>query len=825
MLEIRKIREIATEEIKKSKAFDLIKQGCRDYGKPKKASELFKEYISETKDIKALQNIIYELSKSSEIDLLSDVQHHLDLKDIKVIDDKKARYTAYGTLRNPRRGDETLSDEKIEENMKLLDECVIEAKKRKIFLIDYLEEKLQIDVKVYRNIGEVKKIATEEIKRLKAFDLIGQGNYDSGKPKKASELFEEYVSETKDIKALQNIICELGERNGIDLLSDVQHHLDLQGIKVIDDEQARDVASKIVSSQKSGADPLVNPEQKPHDESSSANLPQITERPFEKVGSDDQAPKRPREESEEGTEEQPAKRVKLQTGSHDESSSANLPQITERPFEKAGSDDQAPKRPREESEEGTEEQPAKKRVKLQTGPFPTGSHDESSSASLPQITERPSRGDETLSDEERAENMKLLGEYVLHTKKGKAFLVKYLEENLQVDVAKFRLKRIINDRKNFDTDIVELRNQHNSIQERIDSYRAHAREIGIFIVHQGEPYKNDPDLLESFKGRPIEFARYIATELDKTEGQGRMRQKRLEYLIEDYAKGRSVTGLLHRFKRKELYRMTDAPLVLANSFVHGPINAYNGRRSLLKSEFDTHNHENNRYNEEHPHLHESLKRGSFNYELPPEIPHLPPLEKAVEAEVSRKQASIRLEQTESTRKKFETDLLELQSRYTDVCEVYGTCMYVVKRVSDLLASANIHILDANKPDLLKSFKERPIEFVRYITRGKVLGKKLERWLEHYEKEGARLTGRSPIGLIYGYDNKRSSLQSEIDMHNYENNCYNQEYPHLHENFKCGPFNCKLPPKIPRLPPLEEAIEQRAWERHAEMLPGVSTYAC
>src|SRR5260370_212693 len=136
----------------KSESFDPVRQGNCDApaqqgDDPKKASELFREYVDITKDIKDILTEIHKLSKNSRIDFLSDAQCHLQAID--TVDYKQVRDTAFKTLR-----DHEPSDIQRAENKKLLDEYVINTKKRKGFLIDY-----QKAIVVFRE--SVEKAATD----------------------------------------------------------------------------------------------------------------------------------------------------------------------------------------------------------------------------------------------------------------------------------------------------------------------------------------------------------------------------------------------------------------------------------------------------------------------------------------------------------------------------------------------------------------------------------------------------------------------------------------------------------------------------------------
>jgi hypothetical protein len=167
----------------------------------------------------------------------------------------------------------------------------------------------------------------------------------------------------------------------------------------------------------------------------------------------------------------------------------------------------------------------------------------------------------------------------------------------------------------------------------IGTFMYAAKRIHDLVEFGKVRYANEPDLLESFKGKPLDFAVHTATELDEAEGQGPAHQKKLRRWAKHYASGQKLTERASMFKTNY-----DVAVHFVGDALLGPIDAHNYKRASLKRRFNDHNTENERYNEEHPHLHANFKRDLFDYtheedskkRLTPEIPHLLSLEEALE---------------------------------------------------------------------------------------------------------------------------------------------------------------------------------------------------
>ena len=113
-------------------------------------------------------------------------------------------------------------------------------------------------------------------KRLK--DNVQDSDPGNSRRKETLDKYRHSVSELE--KFCKDLETYIGKRPKIDDQSDKTQANNLARRKISGVERPAENTSEksFVSSQKSGADQLVNPEQKPHDKSSSANLPQIIEK-------------------------------------------------------------------------------------------------------------------------------------------------------------------------------------------------------------------------------------------------------------------------------------------------------------------------------------------------------------------------------------------------------------------------------------------------------------------------------------------------------------------------------------------------------------------
>jgi hypothetical protein len=215
-----------------------------------------------------------------------------------------------------------------------------------------------------------------------------------------------------------------------------------------------------------------------------------------------------------------------------------------------------------------------------------------------------------------------------------------IEEHFQTDKATSRLDQIETARDRFAIDLRSLQSQeYTTAMNVLGTHIYAAKRISDFVQFGNKMYADSPDILESFKGKPLEFALYVATKLDEDIGEdrgGTVHRDRYRRLVEHYRDGEALTARSGKLK--------SGYVLSGSSDRHlGPIEHHNAKRLHLRDKIERHNADNERYNDDHPRLHDNFKCKQFDYtyekdhkkRLTPEISHLLPLEEAVEKEIWR----------------------------------------------------------------------------------------------------------------------------------------------------------------------------------------------
>jgi hypothetical protein len=192
------------------------------------------------------------------------------------------------------------------------------------------------------------------------------------------------------------------------------------------------------------------------------------------------------------------------------------------------------------------------------------------------------------------------------------------EKRFKPKKANERLEKIEKDRASFLSEIEKLRDEAYTSAMNV----LHTSMYAVERIH---------DL-----GETLEKAKEAAGRLDEAE-EGTPHLDKCYRWIRHYEDSKKLTA----------YIGLKTGLTHHGAFFKGPIEAYNSKRSVLKEQIDKHNDENEKYNEKHPHLHMNFKRAPFGYgekdpakRLTPEIPHLPPLKKALEGKIWKKYTKV-----------------------------------------------------------------------------------------------------------------------------------------------------------------------------------------